>query len=60
MEHTETILLTLAETAHLLRVSRTTVWRLTKSGELPVVRIQGRVLVRLAVVEAFLSQAESR
>jgi excisionase family DNA binding protein len=46
----ETILLTLAEAAQTLRISRTTLWRMTKAGHLHTVQIGSRVLVpRLAV-----------
>lgn len=49
-------LLTLDEVQRLLRLSQQTVWRLMKRGELPVVRIGGRVLVRREDLERFIEE----
>jgi excisionase family DNA binding protein len=50
-------LLTLAETAFLLRMSVRSLRRLLRAGRLPRLRPAGRVLVRRADVEAFLASS---
>ena len=40
-----TRLLTLDETAKILRVGRTTVWEMVTAGELSAVRIRGKLLI---------------
>ncbi|GAB7078876.1 helix-turn-helix domain-containing protein [Megalodesulfovibrio paquesii] len=47
-------LLTIDETAAILRVHRATVSRLIRSGELPCVLIRSRKLVRRVDLRAFL------
>jgi excisionase family DNA binding protein len=47
--------LTVPEVCEMLRLSRTTVWELTRSGELPSLRIGSARRYRLADVEAFLA-----
>lgn len=54
--HGEPDLLSLAEAAYRLGVSRSTLWRLTKRGELPVVHIGARVLIPRTAVELFVSE----
>jgi excisionase family DNA binding protein len=49
-------LLTVDETAADWRVNRSTVWRKIRSGELPVVRIGGRTLVRRVDADAFIAR----
>jgi excisionase family DNA binding protein len=49
-------LLTVDETASDWRVNRSTVWRKIRSGELPVVRIGGRTLVRRVDADAFIER----
>ena len=49
-----TQLLTIAETAQHLRVSRSTVFELFKSGSLGYHRVLGRRLVSLGAIERFL------
>jgi excisionase family DNA binding protein len=41
-----------------LNISRTTLWRMTKRGDLPVVPIGSRVLIPRASLERFVSGAE--
>lgn len=48
-------LLTLEETEQILKVSRGTIYRLMRSGELPVVRIGGRTLVERPVLRDFIA-----
>lgn len=50
------ILLTYDEVMNLLRISRTTVWRLIKTGQLDQIKIGSRALVTRASVERFCSQ----
>lgn len=57
---TATELLTVAETAGRLRVSRRTVERLIKAGRLRPVRIGRRVLITTQELEAFLAWARRR
>jgi excisionase family DNA binding protein len=54
--HTETpILLSLAQACTTLGVSRTTLWRMTKRGDLAVVHIGTRALIPRASLEQFVS-----
>jgi excisionase family DNA binding protein len=48
-------LLTVAEVAHVLRVSNMTVYRLIKAGELPALRVGKNYRIRESELEAFLS-----
>jgi excisionase family DNA binding protein len=48
------LLLTPAETARLLRVSRSSIYRLIQRNELPVVRVGGVVRVHRAALTAWL------
>lgn len=50
----EVLLLTIEETAKLLRVHRATVSRMIKAGELPCVRVQSRKLVRKKDLLSFI------
>lgn len=54
---TERDLLSLADVAYRLSVSRTTVWRLVREGRLPVVRIGSRTLVPRSAVESLAASA---
>lgn len=47
------------ETAVMFRMSRMTVYRAIRSGELPAVRIRGRWLVPARVVDALVAAAEA-
>lgn len=49
-------LMTIEEVAADWRVNRSTVWRKIKSGELPVVRIGGRTLIRRTDKDAFIAR----
>ena len=48
------VLLTINETAIYFRISRASVWRLLRSGQLKKIHIGGRTLVRRADADAFL------
>lgn len=48
--------LTVAEVAEVMRVSRMTVYRLTKSGELPAVRVGHSYRVPQDALDAYLSR----
>lgn len=50
----EVLLLTIDETAKLLRVHRATVSRMIKAGELPCVQVQSRKLVRKKDLLSFI------
>ena len=50
------VVLTVSETAVYFRISRATVWRLLRTGELKKVRIGGRTLVRRVDADAFLAK----
>ncbi len=53
------LLLSQQEAAYLLGVERTTIWRMTKRGDLTPVRIGRRALITRASVEDYIrSQAE--
>jgi len=52
-------LLSQADVAHRLGVSRTTVWRLVRSGQLPVVHVGARALVPRTAVERFIEDRTS-
>lgn len=56
LKQPEPALLSLAEVAHELGISRTTLWRLTTSGELPVVHIGSRSLIPRAALEKFIAE----
>jgi excisionase family DNA binding protein len=58
-KHTETVLLSLRETASLLNVSRTTLWRITRDGNLPTVGIGTRRLVREDDLTAYIERCRS-
>jgi excisionase family DNA binding protein len=45
--------------ADMFRMSRMTVYRAIRSGELPAVRIRGRWLVPARVVDALIANAEA-
>lgn len=47
------------DVAHMFRMSRMTVYRAIRSGELPAVRIRGRWIVPASVVDALVAEAES-
>jgi excisionase family DNA binding protein len=47
------------DAAQLLSVSERHVWHLIESGVLPAIRLGGRVLIRVAAIEAALAQRES-
>jgi len=53
-------LLTVAETAAVLRVSRATAYRLIDSGEIPAHRIGGSLRVDAAELRAALTSPEQR
>ncbi|TPM31452.1 helix-turn-helix domain-containing protein [Mesorhizobium sp. B2-3-4] len=48
--------LTVSETAIYFRISRASVWRLLRSGDLPKFHIGSRTLVRRADADAFLER----
>jgi excisionase family DNA binding protein len=48
-------LLTVAEVAHLMRVSNMTVYRLIKSGQLPAIRVGKNYRIRQSDVDRYLS-----
>jgi excisionase family DNA binding protein len=59
--YTEPDLLSQTEVAHRLGVSRTTVWRLVRSGDLQLIHIGRRALVPRSAVERFIEDgADSR
>lgn len=47
------------ETARLLSISRAYAWTLVRSGDLPSVRIGGRVLVRRSRLDAWLDKLDT-
>lgn len=49
-------LLTLREVAHLLHVSRSKAWLLTRSGALPAIRLGRQYRYRRTAIEAYLDQ----
>ena len=49
------MLFSLKEVAERLRISRTSVWRLVRRRDLPIVRIGSRRLVRSEDLEAFIA-----
>lgn len=49
---------TIEETAHILGLSRSTTFRLAKTGELPSIKIGRRVLVPLDAIERMLAPAQ--
>jgi excisionase family DNA binding protein len=58
--HTSSRLLTLAEAMELLGISRTTLWRLTRCGDLPVVRIGTRRLIEPQALRDFIAASSGR
>ena len=55
-----TRLYTVPEVAALLRVSRATVWRLLRTGELPCTRVRGATRVRAADLDEFVKNSVER
>jgi excisionase family DNA binding protein len=53
----ESSLLTVTEVSQMMRVSKMTVYRLVRSGELPAVRIGKILRIPKAVVQSFLGDA---
>lgn len=47
------------DVAEMFRMSRMTVYRAIRSGELPAVRIRGRWIVPASVVDALVAKAEA-
>lgn len=60
MTHSDTHLYTLSEAVELLRVSRGSVYRLIRSGQLEVVKIGGRTLVRDAELHRLIEAGRRR
>lgn len=56
----ERLTYTLAEVAAITRISRTVLFELIRKGELPIVKLGRRTLIRRAVIEEFLSTHERR
>jgi excisionase family DNA binding protein len=52
----EHVLLTIPEAAAILRVSRTTAFVMARNGEIPTVRIGGRVMVPTAHLQAWIEE----
>jgi len=52
-------LLSQDEAAHLLSISRTTLWRLVKVGELETVAIGSRRLIPVTTIEDFIARHRS-
>jgi excisionase family DNA binding protein len=52
--------LTLREVAELVRISRTTVYGLARSGELPTVRVGGQIRVSRDALEKWLADSTRR
>ena len=48
---------TLDEAAHALGIGRTTLWKMTKAGEIATFQLHGRTLVRRADLEALVDAA---
>ena len=55
----EPFLLSQDEVAHRLAISRTTLWRLLKQGEMEAVRIGSRTFVVKTSIDAFLARNSS-
>jgi excisionase family DNA binding protein len=53
-------LLTVAEIARLLRVSKMTVYRLVQSGELSALRVGGQFRVPVVAVKAYVTSRPAR
>jgi excisionase family DNA binding protein len=51
----EPLCVTVADAATLLAISQASVWRLIRSGRLPVVRLQGRTLVETTTLRAVVA-----
>lgn len=56
----ERLTYTLAEAQRVTHISRSTLFALIKSGDIPVVKVGARTLIRRAALEAFLTQHETR
>jgi excisionase family DNA binding protein len=56
----KSMLLTVVEVAHELRISRSYTWSMVRSGGLPIVRIGRRVMVRREVVEQIAAHGWTR
>ncbi len=56
----ESEVLTVAEAAPYLRISRSTLSRLMRAGEIRFVKIGDRVLFRKAALDAFLEKQEAK
>jgi excisionase family DNA binding protein len=56
LNYPDPLLTSLDETAHLLAISRTTVWRLINAGELDVVNIGSRSLVVRNTINALIAR----
>jgi excisionase family DNA binding protein len=59
-ETPERRLMSLQEARDLLGLSRTTVYRLVRDGELPVVEFPGRTLVQASDLDAFIESRKTR
>ena len=53
----ETLVFTMAEAAKLLRLGRTAAYEAVRRGDIPVIRIGGRLLVPKAALERMLAGA---
>ena len=53
-------LYTVKEVVGILKVSRTTLWKLLRSGQLECLRIRRRVLFTVGQLEAFITQESER
>jgi excisionase family DNA binding protein len=53
-------LLSVAETARILRISRATAYRLVSTGELPAVRVGGQYRVDQDALNAYLDAGSNR
>lgn len=60
LESTKQFLLTIPETAHLMRVSRSTVYRLIDQGVLDVVMVRSSIRIRPTDVERYLDAQQRR
>lgn len=55
-QHETSPLLTVGEALDRLRICRTTLYRLTKSGELESVRIRGRLLIPADAIDSLVAR----
>lgn len=51
-------LLTVRNLTERFPISRTTVWRLTKQGKLPYLRLGGRIFYRSSTIDSLLDELE--